>query len=183
MKTKLMTLIAGALLLITITTADVIPVSKNSFLDTRSNNTRSIKSDFIVIELTPRGTGRYYYIDSAKAGNTVVWSHNVAAGRPNSHRTPSGIFKVWHRKRKHMSTKYPDPSGINNMNYSMFFHGGMALHQGNPWGLSHGCVHLRKTDAKRVFNTTKMGTPVIVTRGNYSQFLTSRERKYIFKKK
>ncbi len=164
----------------TVANADILINSKNSFIDTRNGITTTIKGDFIVITLKPNGAGRYFYVDSYKAGNTAIWSNPIAAGKPPKFTTPSGIYKVYHKKRKHMSTKYPEPSGINNMNYSMFFKGGYAIHQGNPYGLSHGCIHLSKKDAKRVFETSKHGITVIITRSSYIPFLTENEFNVFF---
>ncbi len=159
--------------------ADIIPISKNTFYDTGVQNARVITSAFILITLNDYGFGRYYYIDSAKNNNTVIWSSLISGG---SHQfsTNSGIFKIYHKKRKWMSTKYPEESGINNMDYSMFFDGGIALHQGNPKGLSHGCIHLKKRDARILFKHTTYGTNVIVTRESYIPFLSHEEINYIF---
>ena len=169
------------LLLTSALSAEVFPLGKNVFEDTKTGSVKVIDSDFIVVAIKPNGAGRYFYVDSYKAGNTIVWSAPIASGRPGQYDTPSGIFKIYHKKRKWMSTKYPDESGRNNMNYSMFFKGGFALHQGNPRGLSHGCVHLSRKDAKMIFETIDSGTPVIITRQNYSAFVTSQEQAYIYK--
>jgi lipoprotein-anchoring transpeptidase ErfK/SrfK len=163
--------------------AEIIPEGKNIFYDTRSGRVRTIVSDFILVVLDNRGVGRFYYVDSERAGNSVIWSDIITAGRPPRHTTPSGFYRVYHKKRKWMSTKFPDPSGRNNMNYSMFFNGGIALHQGNTRALSHGCVHVSRRYASILFKHVKHGTPVIVTRESYIPFLSKNEMKYIFKTK
>lgn len=168
------------IILIMSASADVIPVGKNVFIETKTSETVIIDSDFILVVLDDKGVGRYYYIDSKEAGNSVIWSFRVAAGHSPVHTTKSGIYRIYYKKKKWMSTIYPDPSGINNMDYSMFFNGNIALHQGSIWNLSHGCIHLRKTDAQRLFDISKIGTPVIITRNSYIPHLTQNEKGYIF---
>jgi len=159
--------------------ADVIPVDKNIFID--SGKEVEIKTEFILVVLDETGVGRCYYVDSKEAGNTVIWSYRVAAGREPRYHTPSGIFKVYHKKKEWMSTKYPDESGINNMDNSLFFNGGIAMHKGNPYAYSHGCVHVGTDPSEVLFNHVKVGTPVIVTRNTYIPFLSQNEKSYIFK--
>ena len=163
-----------------IATAEIIPIDKNIFYNTDTTEIHNIDSDFVLISLNERGAGRFYYVDAQQAGNSVVWTYRVAAGSPGDFDTPSGVFKIYHKKKKWMSTKYPEPSGINNMNYSMFFNGGIAMHQGSVNHLSHGCVHLRKDDAKKLFNNTGVGTPVIITRESYIPFLSDADYHYVF---
>lgn len=155
------------------------PIAKNVFLDRRNGRLNHIKNDFVLISLNEKGTGRFYYVDSKEAGNTVIWSGIISAGAPNF-RTPSGIFKIYHKKRKWMSTKYPDPSGVNNMDYSMFFSGGYALHKGCISYLSHGCIHIEEKYAKILFEHINKGATVIITRESYIPQLSKAEKKYIF---
>ena len=162
--------------------AEIIPVERNIFFDTETGQEKEIKRDFVLITLNEVGVGRYYYIDSYNSGNTVIWSNRISAGQEPTHSTPSGIYKIYHKKRRWMSTKFPDPSGINNMNYSMFFKGGIALHQGNVYANSHGCIHIKKCDVKILFRHLKIGTPVVVTRESYIPFLTNEDKDYIFRK-
>ena len=81
-----------------------------------------------------------------------------------------------------MSTKYPDASGINNMDYSNFFFKGYAIHQGNPNMMSHGCIHLSKKSAEIVFNNTEIGTPVIITRQNFLPLISIKEKRWLYPK-
>jgi hypothetical protein len=64
--------------------------------------------------------------------------------------TTRGVFKVTRRHRYHTSSKYPIPPG--NMDFSLFFHGAEAIHQGPPDTPSHGCVHVEPGEAERLFN-------------------------------
>ena len=121
--------------------------------------------DFIVISVREIGSdGRFYAVDR----DGVVWMTGTISSGAENHRTPSGVFKVLWKKRFHMSTKYPDERGINNMDYSLFFtSAGHALHLGNINAMSHGCVHVSRNKIRGLFKWGQVGIPVIVTRGNY----------------
>lgn len=75
--------------------------------------------------------------------------HPIKGGAPTSP-TTRGVFKVLRRLRHHTSSKYPIPPG--NMDFSLFFHGAEAIHQGPPTVSSHGCVHVEPVEAERLFN-------------------------------
>ena len=151
-------------------------INKNTFII--QNKLTKINKDFIVVCTRENNSdGRYYYIDRDK---TVVYSGIIASGAP-MYKTPYGIYKVYYKKRYHMSTKYPEPSGVNNMDYSLFFNGGIALHQGNENAYSHGCIHLNKKDAALLFKLIKNGTRVIVLKGNYNKVLSKNERSYLLR--
>ncbi len=60
-----------------------------------------------------------------------------------------GVFKVFKRLRHHTSSKYPIPPG--NMDYALFYHRAEALHQGPPTIPSHGCIHVRPSEAAQLF--------------------------------
>lgn len=155
--------------------AEVIPITKTEFL--YQNKIHKMERNFIVISVREVGSdGRFYYVDK---DGVVIWSDVISSGAENF-KTPSGVFKIYHRKEYWMSTKYPDAGGTNNMNYSNFFKGGYALHQGNPNMTSHGCVHISKKYAKILFNNTEIGTPVVVTRHNYIPFVSLTERRWLY---
>ena len=61
-----------------------------------------------------------------------------------------GVFKVYKRLRDHTSSQFPEPRG--NMNFSLFYNKGEALHQGPTSADSHGCIHVRPTEAEQLFN-------------------------------
>jgi lipoprotein-anchoring transpeptidase ErfK/SrfK len=89
----------------------------------------------------------------------VLHRWKVSTGR-SGYRTPTG---TWGPKRMHTmwhSRKYQ----MSPMPYSIFFRGGYAIHGtnyvsklGRP--ASHGCVRLHTSNAKRLFNLTKMVGP------------------------
>jgi lipoprotein-anchoring transpeptidase ErfK/SrfK len=107
---------------------------------------------------SPRG--RLYYMN--KFGD-IDYSCFITSGAVG-YRTPTGKFKVYYKKKEHMSTKFPDPSGRNNMNYSMFFYRGFAVHQGSIRSSSHGCIHVSPKIIKQLYNDATTGTPVVITR-------------------
>ena len=81
-----------------------------------------------------------------------------------------------------MSTAYPDPSGINNMDYMMkFTRKGHALHKGSVDWMSHGCIHVDPKDVVALYNWTDFSTKVVVTRHSYMPFAQKDLRK-IYKK-
>ena len=70
-----------------------------------------------------------------------------------------------------MSTAYPDPSGVNNMDYMMkFTRFGHALHKGSVDWMSHGCIHIHPDDVVELFDWTDFHTKVVVTRHSYMRF-------------
>src|ERR1043165_8106932 len=69
----------------------------------------------------------------------------VTHGRPGWE-TPPGTFKVTRKYRDYHSKEFNAP-----MPYSVFFNGGIAFHQGSLKQKSHGCVHLSKAAAAKLF--------------------------------
>ncbi|MET0745246.1 MAG: L,D-transpeptidase [Microvirga sp.] len=83
-----------------------------------------------------------------------------SSGRPG-HDTPLGVFTILQMDKTHRSTIYdgaPMPD-MERLTWS-----GVALHAGGLPGYpsSHGCVHLPRTFADRLFTITHVGTPVII---------------------
>jgi len=70
-----------------------------------------------------------------------------------------------------MSTQYPDPSGVNNMNYMMkFSNGGHALHEGSVDWMSHGCIHIDPKDIPVIYKWSNYKTKIVITRHTYMPF-------------
>jgi hypothetical protein len=81
----------------------------------------------------------------------------IAVGGPG-HRTPRGTFHVAWKARDWTSTEYGLP-----MPWSVFFAaGGIAFHGGSLRHPSHGCVHLRRRDARAFFERLDVGAVVVV---------------------
>lgn len=61
--------------------------------------------------------------------------------------TPTGTYDVQWKDKNHVSGEFGDA-----MPYSVFFApGGIAFHQGSQTTSSHGCIHLRRSDAAHYF--------------------------------
>ncbi len=151
--------------------AEVIPVGKNKFVLKSENGSKDVidmdGQDFILISVRESGAdGRFYAVDR---DGTVWLSSAVTSGIDML--TPSGKWAVVLKKRYHMSSKYPDEDGINNMDYSIFFtKAGHALHQGSMTGMSHGCIHVHKKVIPSLFNWAHEGMPVFVTRHSFMPY-------------
>lgn len=148
----------------------VIPKSKTVFEvinEDKSHKTVDlIGKEFIVVSVRERGSdGRFYAVD--RDGD--VWFTGPITSGANDFPTPSGIYKVLKKKRYYMSKAHPEPSGINNMDYSIFFTKyGHALHKGNVDWMSHGCIHISPKHIPTLFRWAKIGqTRIIITRHSY----------------
>jgi len=80
----------------------------------------------------------------------------IAHGR-KGYRTPTGTFRVSFRDIDHVSSIYGSP-----MAYSVFSNGGIAFHQGDLGGKSHGCIRLSRGSAKTFYNSLRRGDVVQV---------------------
>jgi hypothetical protein len=75
-----------------------------------------------------------------------------------------GVFPMTSRRlRHHTSSKFPIPPG--NMDFSLFYNGAEAIHQGPGTLESHGCIHVSPPHAESVFTWAgKHDVLVIVTK-------------------
>ena len=99
-------------------------------------------------------------------GGEKVASTRVSTGKAG-HRTPSGIFSIIQKNRRHFSNLYnnaPMPY-MQRITWS-----GLALHAGAipNYPASHGCIRLPRGFARKLFSYTKMGAHVVVARGQLS---------------
>lgn len=157
---------------------ETIPMSKTTFNQIRQNSETLVDltgENFIVVSVREEGSdGRFYAVDS---DGTVWWSGPVTSGAPEF-KSPSGIFPIIQKKRFHMSNDFPDPFGVNNMNYMMkFTKRGHALHEGSVDWLSHGCIHIDPKDVPAIYNWSTFKTKVIITRHTYMPFAKDDLRK------
>jgi len=77
--------------------------------------------------------------------------------------TPLGVFPITQKKRHHTSNLYDAP-----MPYMQrLTNDGITLHATEvQWGYaSHGCIGMPEEFARKVFETTKLGDKVYITRG------------------
>ena len=151
----------------------VLPLSKTKFAIMGNNGQEKVVDlagqEFIVTSLREKGAdGAAYAVDR----DGVVWWAAIISSGAKGHETPSGIFTVFRKERHYMSKAHPDPSGVNNMDFSLWFtQRGHAIHMGNDQGMSHGCIHVGKKGATSMFNwATKNKTKVVVTREHYMPF-------------
>ena len=154
------------------------PISKTVFKLIKDNSEKIVDlsgQNFIVVSVRERGSdGRFYAVDR---DGTVWWSGAVTSGAPKF-RSPSGIFPIIQKKRYHMSTLYPEDSGVNNMNYMMkFTNSGHALHEGSVDWMSHGCIHIDPKDVPVIYNWSTFKTKIVITRHSYMPFAKNDLRK------
>jgi lipoprotein-anchoring transpeptidase ErfK/SrfK len=82
-------------------------------------------------------------------GSTALHISPISGGRPGYRSTP-GVFEMTSRRlRRHSSSEFP---GKDNMDFSLFYHGGEAIHQGDPNVKSHGCIHVPAPFAEQLFD-------------------------------
>jgi hypothetical protein len=85
-------------------------------------------------------------------GNVSLQISPVAGGRPGFV-SSRGVFPMTSRRlREHSSSEFPSSGGKRNMDFSLFYHGGEAIHQGDPNTPSHGCIHVAPPYAERLFD-------------------------------
>jgi lipoprotein-anchoring transpeptidase ErfK/SrfK len=151
----------------------VFPLSKTKFAVLDDNGKENIVDlsgqDFIVASLREKGAdGAAYAVDR----DGVVWWAAIISSGAKGYETPSGIFNIFRKERFYMSKSYPDPSGVNNMDFSLWFtQRGHAIHMGNDDAMSHGCIHVGKKGAKTMFEWATTKTKVVVTREHYLPFV------------
>jgi len=159
---------------------ELLPVSKTVFkvIDLATEEEKIIDltgENFVIVSVREKGSdGRFYAVDT---DGTVWWSGAVTSGAPEF-RSPSGVFPIIQKKRYHMSTAFPDESGINNMDYMMkFTRRGHALHMGSVDWMSHGCIHIDPKDVPVIYNWSTYKTKVVITRHSYMPFAKEDLRK------
>ncbi len=157
---------------------ETIPIAKTVFKLIKNHHESIVDltgKNFILVSVRERGSdGRFYAVDR---DGTVWWSGPVTSGA-TEFRSPSGIFTIIQKKRYHMSTLFPDESGVNNMDYMMkFTNGGHALHQGSVDWMSHGCIHIDPRDVPVIYHWATFNTRVVITRHSYMPFAQEDLRK------
>ena len=156
-------------------TSRVFPLSKTKFVfnEKGANGEKIVDltgQNFIVASLREKGAdGIAYAVDS----DGVVWWASVISSGAKGHETPSGIFNIFRKERFYMSRQHPDPKGINNMDFSLWFtRQGHAIHMGHDNAMSHGCIHVGEKGASSMFNWARVGgTKIVVTREHYLPFV------------
>lgn len=82
-------------------------------------------------------------------------------GGSTSDPSTRGVFQMSSRRlRSHTSSQFPIPPG--NMDFSLFYHRGEALHQGPPTLESHGCIHVGVPDAENLFDWAAANNIIVI---------------------
>ena len=155
------------------TASKVFPLSKTEFAVEGASGEKIVDltgQDFIVVSLREKGAdGLAYAVDR----DGVVWWASLISSGAKGHETPSGIFTIFRKERFYMSKAHPDPNGINNMDFSLWFtQQGHAIHMGNDDAMSHGCIHVGEKGAHTMFKWAKKDyTKVVITREHYLPFV------------
>lgn len=98
-----------------------------------------------------------------KVDGQTIRSGEISSGK-KSHRTPRGTFSILYKQRYKKSRMYPKPRGGAPMPYSIQIYGNIFIHQGVLPGYpaSHGCIRMRRKDARFIFDRMDEGDVVIV---------------------
>ncbi len=136
----------------------------------RLRNRRIAKSRRI--RTSRRGNRRWIQVDLSSQrliaweGGRRVYSMRISSGK-RSTPTRLGRFAVQTKLR---STRMRGRTyNVPNVPYTMYYSGGYAIH-GAYWHkrfgtpVSHGCVNLPVSQARKLYRWAKVGTPVVVQR-------------------
>jgi lipoprotein-anchoring transpeptidase ErfK/SrfK len=122
-----------------------------------SKSKGSSKGKWIEVDLSQQ---RVY----AHSGNKVVKKMVVSTGT-SRYPTPKGTFRI---NRRYRSVTMSGPGyHLKGVPHTMFFYRGYALH-GTYWHnnfgrrMSHGCINLKKKDARWLYNWARKGTKVVI---------------------
>lgn len=93
-------------------------------------------------------------------GGAEIGVSTCSTGRPG-HRTPTGVFTILEKERKHVSSIY---KGAQMPNMERLTWTGIALHAGNLPGYpaSHGCIRLPAKFSQLLYEVTHLGVVVII---------------------
>src|SRR6478752_664568 len=90
----------------------------------------------------------------------LIGVSTVSTGK-KGHETPTGVFTILQKNKDHRSSLYNDAPmpWMQRLTWD-----GIALHAGKLPGYpaSHGCVRLPKAFARKLYEATQTGTPVII---------------------
>jgi len=98
----------------------------------------------------------------------IVVSTFKCLGGTRKHPTPKGTFKILQKNKDHRSNKYPKRAikagrpGAHMRNFVRITWTGVGFHSGSIARRSHGCIHLRFKDSKKLFKFSNFNTKVII---------------------
>ena len=104
------------------------------------------------------GPGRLYVTE----GDEVLLATPVAVGTKATP-TPKGTFRI-NSKTRHRRRQGNPGAGYPMTYWMSFYSPAYGMHWGfvKPYPCTHGCVRMPLNSARKVFDMTKVGTPVIV---------------------
>ena len=109
---------------------------------------------FLVIDLTRQRVLLY-------RGGVPIAASTISSGS-KGRETPTGLFTILQKEVVHRSRTYDDAPMpyMQRLTWK-----GVAMHAGHDPGYpaSHGCIRLPRGFAKRLYDVTKLGTPVMIT--------------------
>jgi hypothetical protein len=132
-----------------------------------------LKTGGSLIEVNVASKTLWFYDNGALVRTIPV----LATGKAGSWwETPTGLYKIQGKERDH----YSSFAGVH-MPWSLPFQGNFFIHgwpyypDGAPVNSSYsgGCIRLSDDDAKFLYNTVKIGTPVLVQSGDVGTDRTS----------
>lgn len=132
-------------------------------------NLNLVEADFKTVNVETDQTGKWIDINLTKQtatlyiGTQALQTFVISSGLMLP--TPTGEFYVWHKTAK--QNMRGDGYDIPNVHWNTFFtKSGVGFHEaywhqnfGHP--MSHGCINMRKADAKVVYDFAPIGTKVI----------------------
>jgi len=91
-------------------------------------------------------------------GNNLSGQYSIAVGKPGTP-TPLGNYTI--------TTKVPNPGGILGTRWMGLNYESYGIHGTNrPWligqAVSLGCIRMHNADVEGVFNSVRLGTPVLI---------------------
>ncbi|NOZ29729.1 MAG: LysM peptidoglycan-binding domain-containing protein [Chloroflexi bacterium] len=119
----------------------------------------SIEGKWIEVNVTTQTLNAY-------EGDRLIFSTQVSTGLPA---TPTVLGRFRIRQKLRAQTMSGPGYYLPNVPYVMYFYAGYALH-GTYWHnnfgqpMSHGCVNMRTSEAKWLYEWAPLGTPVVVHR-------------------
>jgi lipoprotein-anchoring transpeptidase ErfK/SrfK len=109
---------------------------------------------FLVIDLSNQRALLY-------RNDVAIAASKVSTGS-GGRETPTGVFTILQKEVVHRSRTYDDAPMpyMQRLTWK-----GVAMHAGHDPGYpaSHGCIRLPRGFAKRLYDVTKLGTPVMIT--------------------
>lgn len=141
-------------------------LSNPDFFNKVKNQFIEAKTTFIEVDLTRMIA--YVYKDGVSVLEVPVKTKGKAG---SWWETPAGLYRIETKEKTHYST-----IGHVTQPWSMQFQGNFFIHgipyydDGTPVAstFSGGCVRLENEDAKKIFDTIAIGTPILVSEKDFS---------------